>query len=539
MRLTVDLTFNGPAVELLDGESALTLGELAAMVRSPGRLRRVLRDPELGELSVLRDARALNGVQSGAMLLAAYSRASRFEVRTPTATIATGRLAMRARAASALATALPAELARSARWHERARRAAAQTFSLRERPAAKIGRVTYLRAEPSLRWLGTQVGGAATHTAGVINGLNSAGVEVSVFAPERPEGVRDARCHEVPPRHILQLVHWLTLVGHTRELVSAALDTPADLVYQRYALGSYAGLELASRLGVPLVLEFNGSEIWTERNWGSGRVPLARTLGALERRNLLDASLIVVVSRPLKDQLVADGIESSRILVNPNGVDVAELADARAHPPAQWRAREGLPEAPTVGFVGTFGLWHGVKLLPALIEVVAERCHDARWLLVGDGPLHAEVVSDIARRGLSERVRLTGVVAHSRAVQLLACCDVCVSPHVPNPDGTAFFGSPTKLFEYMGLGRAIVASDLDQIGEVLEDGRTALLTAPGDVTAAAIAVARLLDDEPLRERLGRHALEEAIERYSWDAHVGRILHALEATHGRRGAQSER
>jgi glycosyltransferase involved in cell wall biosynthesis len=527
VRLTVDLRFHGAVVAAGPDERVLTLRELAGMARRPGRLRRLLRDPELLELRVLRDDRPLNGVQAGALTLAALSRASRVEIRSPTGTTSAGRGATRARAVATLARALPVELARSARWHERARRAAATSFALPARPGGEVRRVTYLRAEPSLRWLGIQVGGAATHTAGVINGLTSAGVEVNVFAPERPEGVHSARCESVAPRQILQLVHWLTRIGYGQALVSAAADTPADLVYQRYALGSYAGLQLARRLGVPLVLEFNSSEIWTERNWGTGRVPLLKTLAALERRNLLDASLIVVVSQPLKDQLVAEGIDPGRVLVNPNGVDTRELSDARAHSPADWRRRTNLPQAPTVGFVGTFGLWHGVKLLPELIELVASAREDARWVLVGDGPLHAEVVAGIEQRGLSGRVLLTGVVAHARAVEMLACCDVCVSPHVPNPDGTAFFGSPTKMFEYMGLGRAIVASDLDQIGEVLEHGRTALLTPPGDVPAAASAVARLLNDEALRARLGEAALEEAVQCHSWDAHVGKILRALE------------
>ncbi len=528
MRLTVDLTFRGPTIAAGEGEKVVTLSELGEAVRSPRQLRDLLRDPCVSELRVLRDAPTLNGVQSGALLLASLSRASRFQVRSPTGSIGAGRGEMRVRAAAGLATALPAELLRSARWYAQARRISASTFSLPMHPLAKVRRVTYLRVEPSLRWLGAQVGGAATHTAGVINGLTSAGVEVNVFAPERPDGVGTAHCESVPPRHVVQLAHWLTLVGHSQDLVSAAAGTSADLVYQRYALGSYAGLALARRLNVPLVLEFNGSEIWAGRHWGTGRLPLARTLAALERRNLLDASLIVVVSQPLKDGLVEEGIEPDRVLVNPNAVDVAALADARSHPPSYWRARTSLPEAPTVGFVGTFGLWHGVKLLPELIEQVAEHRPDARWVLVGDGPLHAEVVADLERRGLSGRVRLTGVVPHPRAVELLACCEVCVSPHVPNPDGTAFFGSPTKLFEYMGLGRAIVASDLDQIGEVLEDGRTALLTAPGDVPAAAHAVIRLLDDAALRARLGQAALAKAIASHGWDAHVGRILRAVEA-----------
>jgi glycosyltransferase involved in cell wall biosynthesis len=531
MRLTVDLTFNGPIIAPSDGELVLTLGELAGAARDPRRLRALLRDPRLSELRVLRDDRALSGVQAGTLLLAALSHVDRVEVRSPSVTVSARPAVMRARAVSALATALPAELVRSARSLERARRIAASKFTLPAGSLSEVRRVTYLRVEPSLRWLGSQVGGAATHTAGVINGLSSAGVEVSVFAPERPAGVRDARCQEVPVRHILQLVHWLTLVDHTPELVSAALGVRADLVYQRYALGSYAGLELARALKVPLVLEFNGSEIWADRHWGSGRLPMIKTLAALELRNLLDASLIVVVSKPLKEQLVEEGIEPDRVLVNPNGVDVAALADARSHPPEHWRSRVSLPQQPTVGFVGTFGLWHGVKLLPELIQRVGERRDDVRWMLIGDGPLHAEVAADIELRGLSARVTLPGVVAHPRAVELLACCEVCVSPHVPNPDGTAFFGSPTKLFEYMGLGRAIVASDLDQIGEVLQDGRTALLTPPGDVPAAAHAVVRLLDDEALRRRLGRAALGEAIASHSWDVHVGRILQALEPRGG--------
>jgi glycosyltransferase involved in cell wall biosynthesis len=526
VRLTVDLRFNGPAPDRADDETSVTLAELAGMVRRPRDLRHLLRDAELDELRVLRDARELNGVQAGALLLAALGRTRHFEVRTPTRVQRLRPAAMRARASRELATALPIELVRSAAWHRRARRAAARTFALPARPAGEPRRVTYLRSEPSLRWLGAQVGGAATHTSGVINALSAAGLDVRVFAPERPQGVRDAHCQAVAPRHILQLVHWLTLVGYTRQLVAAASSTPAELVYHRYALGSYAGLELARRLRVPLVLEFNGSEIWTERHWGSGRVPLVKTLAALERRNLLDASLIVVVSEPLREQLAEQGIDPARVLVNPNGVDVHALAQARAHPPEHWRARARQEQAPTVGFVGTFGLWHGVKLLPEIVARVSERRADARWLLIGDGPLHAQVAAELARAGLSGRVRMTGVVEHARAVELLACCEVCVSPHVPNPDGTAFFGSPTKLFEYMGLGRAIVASDLDQIGEVLEHRRTALLTPPGDAQAAAHAVLELLDDERLRARLGQAALEQAIERYSWDAHVARILSAL-------------
>jgi glycosyltransferase involved in cell wall biosynthesis len=149
-------------------------------------------------------------------------------------------------------------------------------------------------------------------------------------------------------------------------------------------------------------------------------------------------------------------------------------------------------------------------------------------VIIGDGPLFEQVRQDIEQRGVSERVKLTGIVPHDEALALLAACDVCVSPHIPNPDGTRFFGSPTKLFEYMGLAKPIVASDLEQIGEVIQDGKTGILTRPGDAVAAAREVARLLGDPRERERLGAAALESARTTYSWEAHTRRILDALAA-----------
>ena len=191
------------------------------------------------------------------------------------------------------------------------------------------------------------------------------------------------------------------------------------------------------------------------------------------------------------------------MLVNPNGVDIGELAQARADAPRGWRSRLGLPEAPTDRLRRHVRTWHGVKLLPELIERVAEQREDARWVLSATARCMPRWPPRSSGAGSPSVCLLTGVVP-THAPSRCSPAATCTSHRTcPTRTARAFFGSPTKLFEYMGLGRAIVASDLDQIGEVLEDGRTALLTAPGDVPAAASAIVRLLDDEPLRARLGR------------------------------------
>src|SRR5258706_1846459 len=97
------------------------------------------------------------------------------------------------------------------------------------------------------------------------------------------------------------------------------------------------------------------------------------------------------------------------------------------------------------------------------------------------------------------------------------------SPNLPNPDGTRFFGSPTKLFEYMAMGKGIVASDLEQIGEVLETERTALLVPPADPAALGAALSRLIADSALRERLGSEGRGAALARPTWGRNRAAIL----------------
>ena len=131
------------------------------------------------------------------------------------------------------------------------------------------------------------------------------------------------------------------------------------------------------------------------------------------------------------------------------------------------------------------------------------------------------------RHNIEDICILTGLIPQEEGSAPLAACDILASPHVPNPDGSPFFGSPTKLFEYMAMGRGIVASDLDQIGEVLEHGKSAWMVKPGDPEDLAEGLKRLLDDQALRESLGENARKEAVSKYAWKEHTRRIIAKLE------------
>jgi glycosyltransferase involved in cell wall biosynthesis len=150
---------------------------------------------------------------------------------------------------------------------------------------------------------------------------------------------------------------------------------------------------------------------------------------------------------------------------------------------------------------------------------------DSRLLLIGDGeeaPLLRQVLQSA---GVDDAAHWLGLVDRGLVPEYLAAADVLVSPHAAGAD---FIGSPIKIFEYMATGRAIVASDFAQMGEILRDGETALLAPPADPAAMAAAFERLYSDPDLRGRLGAAAQDEARRLHSWDARMSDILAAAAA-----------
>ncbi|MCU0454567.1 MAG: glycosyltransferase [Bacteroidetes bacterium] len=178
------------------------------------------------------------------------------------------------------------------------------------------------------------------------------------------------------------------------------------------------------------------------------------------------------------------------------------------------------------GFVGTFGAWHGVDVLARSIKRAAELVPNIHYLVVGDGALRGEVERIIKEDGVGEHVTLTGSVAHDDIPSFLAACDVLLSPHVQNADGTVFFGSPTKLFEYMGMGLPIIASGVGQIGDIMQDGVNALMMRHRDHEHLAELLGKLSRDPDLSRRLGQKAREDAESKYAWRINASRVIDAV-------------
>jgi len=259
--------------------------------------------------------------------------------------------------------------------------------------------------------------------------------------------------------------------------------------------------------------------VWIGKHWDtSGMIPL---LERFERLNLNAAARIFVVSEVERRNLLRAGIADEKIVVNPNGVDTEKFRPDIGG--AAVRRQLGVSEGEVLaGFVGTFGPWHGVLTLAEAITMLPDDC-GVRFLLVGAGRFRDEVERIVRSAGKAGRVIFAGHVEHERVPALLDACEILLSPHVPLEDGSEFFGSPTKLFEYMAMGKGIIASRLGQIGEVLADEETALLVEPGNAQKLSEAILRLSRSRELRESLGAAARVTAIAKHTWKHNAERVL----------------
>jgi len=284
-----------------------------------------------------------------------------------------------------------------------------------------------------------------------------------------------------------------------------------DLVYERYSLWSHSGMDVAQKRGVPALLEVN-APLLEEQNRYRSRVDCGLAVSVAQRA-FSSADALIAVSQEVADYLDQFAEARGKICVIANGVD-----------PSRFRfgtlgTRPRCPETFVVGFVGSFKPWHGLDVLLKAFALLRLRVPKARLLLVGDGPERSNVVRQVASKALSSTVDLTGAVPASDIPGLLASMDVAVAPY---PQASGFYFSPLKLYEYMAAGLPVVASDVGQIGKLIEQGVTGCLVPPGDCTSLADAIA-ILKERPVMMRDMGHAARAQVRReHTWDMIVDRI-----------------
>ena len=420
----------------------------------------------------------------------------------------------------------------------------------------KENRILYLMTVP---WQGARIGGAIAHYAGVVNGFLNRRIAVNVVSTAGETMLSpEADVTVLPVIQPLALPVELNLYRGNfdafRRVRPVAVAHRYRFIYHRMSLGNFTGVAVSRRFRLPLVLEYNGSEVWIAENWGTP-LRFARLARQAELICLRHAHLIVTVSEVLRNDLINRGVESERVICEPNGVDATKFDPSRfsLSDKSDLRRHLGIAQdAFVVTFVGTFGRWHGTDVFAEAIRLLVGTeirwlsDHKVHFLFVGDGLMRSEVERSLGGEDCRPFCTFVGLLPQEETPAFLAISDVCVSPHAPDEGGGKFFGSPTKLFEYLSMGKPVIASDLGQIGEILVESPHAqdlptldndgsptsrgcgVLTRPGQVVELVEAIRFIVKNREWARVAGGRSRELVLENYTWDHHVARISDRIAA-----------
>ena len=299
------------------------------------------------------------------------------------------------------------------------------------------------------------------------------------------------------------------LVNYRMGRVAARMNP--DVVYSRSIVACY----FASRAGTDCVFESHSPV----RESRFGRVEDTFFRRLIEHDTF---ESLVVISDALREYYREEYPEvRDRIIV---ARDAADTVDESTDP-VELRGKAGPLQ---VGYVGHLYEGRGMDLIGAL----AREQDGAEFHVIGGEPEDVAYWED--RMGDRDNIHFYGFLPPSELDQYRLAFDVQLAPYEQEiatnaGHNTVQWMSPLKIFEYMAAGRAIVASDLPAIREILTDGETALLCDPTDEREWANALSRLQDDD-FRERLGTSARSTFHENYTYNSRAQRCLADLTTDH---------
>ena len=322
---------------------------------------------------------------------------------------------------------------------------------------------------------------------------------------------RMAQIARVLPQMLYELAElWYSVPGFFILRRKIKEQHPA-FIYERYALFNFAGILAGKIYKIPVFLEVN-SPLAVERAQYE-KLSLGRFAHYCEKFIWSRVKNIAVVSTPLKEYMIEQGISPSRIMVMPNGADPERMIlDKNAR--TRLRSQLGINDRTIVaGFSGILRPWHGLEIL---VKAVAHLLHsgcDIKLLIVGDGPSRKAIEELAERLNIADNLIITGRVPHAEVRHYLSVLDIAVSPK------TTFYASPMKIPEYMALGLAVVAPKMANIEDLIDDKISGVLFEPEDESDLQANISLLIEDEALRRSVGATAKDIICRKLNWEANA--------------------
>ena len=306
-----------------------------------------------------------------------------------------------------------------------------------------------------------------------------------------------------------------SLISMSNEVKPAAIHSASNFVV------GLAGAKAAKALGIPSIYEVRG--FWhltqsTKREGyeGSDHYTLSERF---EIQTAKESDYVFTITKALKDILVENGVEETKISVLPNAVDSSKF---NLNPKDKLLKKDlGFEDKVVIGYIGSFVHYEGLDLLLEACSILKEKHGDIfRLLLVGDGDTMQLLRRTARFLQLEDMIVFTGRIPHEEVQRYYSLIDIAPLPR--RGLRVCELVSPLKPFEAMGAGKVLVTSSVQALAEIVDDGVTGLVFEKDNSEDLANKLEMVILDEGLRNSIGKKANEWVIKNHSWEVISKRV-----------------
>ena len=272
---------------------------------------------------------------------------------------------------------------------------------------------------------------------------------------------------------------------------------------------------------IPTIYEMRG--IWEDSHtsrYGMATTSLRyRAVRSLETLALKQADMCFPISEALKEEIISRGVDPSKIIVAPNGVDTRKFTPGAASD--QLVADLGLQGKLVFGYIGTFFNYEGLDLLAEAFEKLAGKFPPLILMLVGDGELTPKLKELASKSAYTDRIIFTGRIKNDLIVDYYKLFDLLVLPRRDAREANLV--TPLKPLEIMSMAKPLIASDVGGQKEIVEDGVNGMLFRCEQIDDLERKCETLISNETYRSELGKRSRVWVINNRDWNVLIDRYV----------------
>ncbi len=290
-----------------------------------------------------------------------------------------------------------------------------------------------------------------------------------------------------------------------------------------------AALLAGRKIKIPVIYEIRA--FWEDAAVDQGKTEVEslryRLTQRMETRLIRKVDAVVALCQGIRDDLRNRAVRTNKIFIVPNAIAIENFRPGVRD--RELSAKYDLDNQVVLGFIGSFFEFEGLHLLLQAFSELLSSQSNVKLLMIGGGEKEREL-RDLASRfnPSGDRIIFTGRVPHDTIQQHYTLIDVFIYPRMRNR--LTELTTPLKPLEAMAMEKAVIASDVGGLRELVDNGRTGLLFRSGDINDLITKLTALIENPKLRNRLGRNGRKHVEAEKSWSKNAARYLKLYQRFH---------